>query len=49
MNQFKNKQTTYDVKRTRLTDDEGRLYKDIVQSYIGNHIEKRQSGRPLPL
>ena len=39
MNQFKYKQTTYDVKRTRLTDDEGRLYDDIVQSYIGNHVE----------
>jgi type III restriction enzyme len=39
MNQFKYKQTTYDVKRTRLTDDKGRLYDDIVQSYIGNHIE----------
>lgn len=39
MNQFKYKQTTYDVKRTRLTDDEGRLYDDIVQSYIGNHVD----------
>lgn len=39
MNQFKYKQTVYDVKRTRLTDDDGRLYDDIVQSYIGSHIE----------
>ena len=39
MNQFKYKQTTYDVKRTRLTDEKGRLYDDIVQSYIGNHID----------
>lgn len=39
MNQFKYKQTKYDVKRTRLTDENGNLYKDIVQSYIGNHIE----------
>ena len=39
MNQFKYKQTTYDVKRTRLTDEQGRLYDDIVQSYIGTHIE----------
>lgn len=38
MNQFKYKQTTYDVQRTRLTDDNGKLYDDIVQSYIGNHI-----------
>lgn len=39
MNQFKYKQTTYDIKRTRLTDDQGKLYDDIVQSYIGNHID----------
>jgi type III restriction enzyme len=39
MGQFKYKQTTYDVKRTRLTDENGRLYDDIVQSYIGNHID----------
>ena len=39
MNQFKYKQTKYDVKRTRLTDDEGKLYDDIIQSYIGNHID----------
>ena len=39
MNQFKYKQTSYDVKRTRLTDDEGRLYDDIVQSYIGNRVD----------
>ena len=38
MHQFKYKQTTYDVKRTRLTDDNGKLYDDIVQNYIGNHI-----------
>lgn len=39
MNQFKYKQTKYDVKRTRLTDDNGKLYEDIVQSYIGNHLD----------
>lgn len=39
MNQFKYKQTTYDGKRTRLTDDNGRLYDDIVQNYIGNHLD----------
>ena len=39
MSQFKYKQTKYDVKRTRLTDDDGKLYDDIVQSYIGNHID----------
>lgn len=39
MNQFKYKQTVYDVKRTRLTDENGKLYDDIVQSYIGNHLE----------
>lgn len=38
MHQFKYKQTTYDVKRTRLTDENGKLYDDIVQNYIGNHI-----------
>ena len=44
MNQFKYKQTTYDVKRTRLTDEHGRLYDDIVQNLIGNHVD---STRPL--
>ena len=39
MSQFKYKQTAYDVKRTRLTDENGRLYDDIVQSYIGNHLD----------
>ena len=39
MGQFKYKQTTYDVKRTRLTDENGKLYNDIVQSYIGNHLD----------
>ena len=39
MSQFKYKQTTYDVKRTRLTDENGKLYDDIVQSYIGNHLD----------
>lgn len=39
MGQFKYKQTTYDVKRTRLTDENGKLYEDIVQSYIGNHMD----------
>lgn len=39
MSQFKYKQTTYDVKRTRLTDENGKLYEDIVQSYIGNHLD----------
>jgi len=39
MSQFKYKQTAYDVKRTRLTDDNGKLYEDIVQSYIGNHLD----------
>ena len=39
MSQFKYKQTTYDVKRTRLTDEKGKLYDDIVQSYIGNHLD----------
>lgn len=39
MNQFKYKQTAYDVKRTRLTDENGRLYDDIVQSYIGSHLD----------
>ena len=39
MNRFRYKKTTYDVKRTRLTDDEGRLYDDIVQSYIGQHLD----------
>lgn len=39
MGQFKYKQTTYDVKRTRLTDENGKLYDDIVQSYIGNHLD----------
>lgn len=39
MNQFKYKQTKYDVKRTRLTDENGKLYEDIVQSYIGNHLD----------
>ena len=39
MNQFKYKQTAYDVKRTRLTDENGKLYEDIVQSYIGNHLD----------
>ena len=39
MNQFKYKQTKYDVKRTRLTDENGKLYNDIVQSYIGNHLD----------
>lgn len=38
MSQFKYKQTAYDVKRTRLTDSNGKLYDDIIQSYIGNHI-----------
>ena len=41
--QFKYKQTNYDVKRTRLTDEEGRLYEDIVQGYIGNRIEKAKA------
>ena len=39
MSQFKYKQTAYDVKRTRLTDENGKLYDDIVQSYIGNHLD----------
>ena len=39
MSQFKYKQTDYDVKRTRLTDENGKLYDDIVQSYIGNHLD----------
>ena len=39
MSQFKYKQTAYDVKRTRLTDENGKLYEDIVQSYIGNHLD----------
>ena len=39
MKQFKYKQTTYDVKRTRLTDENGKLYDDIVQNYIGNHLD----------
>lgn len=39
MSQFKYKQTSYDVKRTRLTDENGKLYDDIVQSYIGNHLD----------
>ena len=38
MQRFKYKQTAYDVKRTRLTDENGKLYEDIVQSYIGNHL-----------
>ena len=28
-----------DVKSTRLTDENGKLYEDIVQSYIGNHLD----------
>lgn len=39
MSQFKYKQTAYDVKRTRLTDENAKLYEDIVQSYIGNHLD----------
>lgn len=39
MSQFKYKQTKYDVMRTRLTDENGKLYDDIVQSYIGNHLD----------
>ena len=39
MQRFKYKQTAYDVKRTRLTDENGKLYEDIVQSYIGNHLD----------
>lgn len=39
MSQFKYKQTAYDVKRTRLTDENGKLYDDIVQSYIGNRLD----------
>ncbi len=39
MHQFKYKQTAYDVKRTRLTDENGKLYDDIIQSYIGTHLD----------
>ena len=39
MQRFKYKQTAYDVMRTRLTDENGKLYEDIVQSYIGNHLD----------
>ena len=39
MSQFKYKQTAYDVKRTSLTDENGKLYDDIVQSYIGNRLD----------
>ena len=37
------KQTAYDVKRTRLTDENGKLYEDIVQSYIGNHLDSTRA------
>ena len=36
--QFSYKQADYDVKRTRLTDENGEPYSEIVQGYVGNHI-----------
>ena len=40
--QFSYKQTNYDVKRTRLTDENGKPYDEIVQGYIGTHIDNAE-------
>ena len=44
MKQFSYKQVTdnVEVKRTRLTDEDGEPYHDIAQAYIGDHIDNSE-------